>query len=103
MIQVLLKVLGMFCGLGGQYVMPFITPLINPAGWSSLVLCVFLPIYFSKESVINSKKKDDGSLEKNSGIAFGFAFLIYYTICVILLCSMYKAICKVNEYNPYGY
>lgn len=102
MIQIILKVLGLFCGLGGQFVMPFITPLLNPAGWSSLVLCVFLPIYYSSPNILNSKTKEDGSLEKNSGRSFGFAFLIYYAICIVILCSMYGAICKANQYNPYG-
>lgn len=102
MIQIILKVLGLFCGLGGQYVMPFITPLINPMGWSVLVLSVFLPIYFSKDNVLNSKPKDDGSLQRDSGRAFGFAFLIYYTFCVLVTCSLYGAACKVNQYNPYG-
>lgn len=100
MIQVILKALSAFCGLGGQYFMPIITPLINPFSWSCLVLCFFLPIYFSGDNPLNSVTKEDGSKERSGGRAFGFAFLIYYIICVALVCSLYGAACKVNEYNP---
>lgn len=101
MIQVILKAFSMFCGFGGSYVAPFLIPLINPSCWVVLVLCVFLPIYFSTDSVLNSDTQPDGSKKKNGGKAFVFAFLFYYVILLILGCSSMQAACKVNDsVNP---
>lgn len=98
MIQLILKGVSMFCGAGGKFWAPFLIQLVNPSSWSILVLCVFLPIYFSKLSVLNS---EDGK-EKKIGRTFGIAFGIYYAIMVIILCSIMQSVCKVNDsYNPY--
>ena len=99
MIQVILKVLKVFCGLGGQFVMPFIAPLINPSGWTVLTLCVFLPILFAGDPK-QQWNSEDGK-DRNAGIAFRNAFFIYYGICILCLCSLYQTICKVNDsVNP---
>lgn len=101
MIQVILKAFAMFCGFGGATFAPFLIPLINPSCWVVLVLCVFLPIYFSQDSFLNTDTLPDGSKKKNGGKAFGFAFLFYYVILLILGCSIMQATCKANDaFNP---
>ena len=93
----------MFCSAGGPYIAPLLIPLLNPSSWSVLVLCVFLPILYSADSELNSDTDEKGNKTKNSGKAFGYAFLIYYVICVLLMCSVMQGICKVsNKYNPSG-
>ncbi len=94
MAQVLLKAFQIFCGIGGQYIGPFLMPLINPFNWSILVLSVFLPIYLSPPNVLNYDYEKN---EKNSGKAFGLAFLIYYIISVILFCIFYRVMCAVSD------
>lgn len=102
MIQVILKAFSLFCGLGGANVAPFLVPLINPSSWVVLVLCVFLPIYFSQDSVLNTDTLPDGSRKKNGGKAFGFAFLFYYVILVSIGCSLMQTACKANNaLNPF--
>lgn len=98
MIQIILKMISMFCRFGGPFVAPIIMPLINPLSWTTLTLCVFLPIYFSNVNQLNS---EDGK-EKNSTTAFKFAFIIHYAICVLCLCSVMQSVCSANnKYNPY--
>jgi hypothetical protein len=97
MIQLILKGVTMFCGAGGQIWAPFVMQLVNPFSWSVLVLCVFLPIYFSNPSVLNSADGKKKQIDRTFGIAFG----IYYVIMVIILCSVMQSACKVNDsYNP---
>jgi hypothetical protein len=92
----------MFCSFGGEWIAPFLIPLINPICWVVLVLCVFLPIYFSRDSVLNTDTQVDGSKKRNAGKAFGFAFVFYYVILVILGCSIMQVACKANDsYNPF--
>jgi hypothetical protein len=93
----LLKTFTLFCSFGGSYIAPFLIPLLNPSCWVVLVLCVFLPIYFSPDSAINSDTQDDGTKKKNGGKAFGFAFLFYYIILVILACSIMQLSCQASK------
>lgn len=95
MIQLLIRIVKIFCAFGGPYIAPFIMPIIGPLCWITLVFCAFLPIYLSSPSILNS---DNG--EKSSGRAFLSAFLIHYTICVILLCMIMQATCGVSNYVP---
>lgn len=100
MIQILLKALSIFCKIGGKFVFMFLQPLISPFSWSTLVLSVFLPIYYSKNNFMNYDKETD---KKDSTKAFGYAFLIHYIICVIFLYFVFSAACKVSdEINPYS-
>ena len=99
MIQILIRATKIFCAFGGPNFAPFIMPIIGPMCWVTLVLCVFLPIYFSSPSFLNSNINSDNK-EKKAGRAFLSAFLIHYTICVILLCSIMQTTCKVSKYVP---
>lgn len=94
MAQVFLKAFQIFCGIGGQYIGPFLMPIINPFNWSILVLSVFLPIYLSPPNALNYDYEKN---EKNSTKAFGFSFLIYYIISVILFCLMYRVMCSIAD------
>ena len=98
MIQLILKAVSIFCRFGGPYVAPVIMPLINPFSWSTMLLCVFLPILFSKPNPLNSTDNEN----KSGGRAFGFAFLINYLICCIFLCIVMRFTCKASRrVNPF--
>ena len=98
MIQLILKAVSMFCRFGGPYVAPMYMPLINPLSWSTMLLCVFLPILLSKPNVLNSTDNEN----KSGGRAFGFAFLINYLSCCTFLCIVMHFACKVNrKVNPF--
>ncbi len=100
MIQIILKLLSLFCKIGGKWVFMFVQPLISPFSWSTLVLSVFLPIYYSKKNFMNY---DEESGKKDSTKAFGYSFLIHYIICVIFLYFVFTAACRVSdEINPYA-
>lgn len=92
MIQLVLKSLRIFCALGGSYVAPFLIPLLNPSSCSILVICFFLPIWYSSPSILNSY--DNKTVESNK--SFYSAFGIYYVIMVIVLCSLMQSICDAN-------
>lgn len=101
MIQLILKVFSWFCGLGGQYIAPFITPLLNPLCWSVLILSCFLPIYFSGQNFLNSSENEKGEKVSSGGRAFGFAFLIWYISAVSIVCVIMQYACSINErLNP---
>jgi len=90
------KVLTIFCKLGGPYVMPFIAPILAPIGWSILCCCCVSPLYWSMDpNIMNSTDKPDGGKEKSFMRSFSCGFLIYYPICVILLCIMARGICGI--------
>lgn len=98
MAQVILKGASLFCGLGGPYVAPFIAPLINPVGWSMLMLCCFLPILTMPVSFLNSTN----GIKQDSKRSFTSAFLIYYIICIILMFILLNMACNVNnQINPF--
>lgn len=98
MIQIIMKSMSMFCGGPLKYIAPLFMPLINPSSWSVLVICVIIPIYWSKVSTLNSDDGKEKSYKRTLGVAFG----IYYAIMIVLLCSIMQSICKVNDqYNPY--
>ena len=102
MIQFILKIFSMFCGIGGQYIAPFITPLINPSCWSVLILSCFLPIYFQSNNFLNSTTNEKGEKESSAGRAFGFAFSIWYLIAISIVCAIMQFACKVSDQvNPF--
>ena len=102
MIQLILEAFSVFCKFGGQFVMPFIFPLmqlIMPpqliCGWMILLLCFFTPIMTSNGGV-NTFSSSDGKT-RNGTRAFGFAFLFYYICMVITACCLYQVACKVQD------
>jgi hypothetical protein len=102
MIQLLLQIFSIFCKFGGQFVMPFIFPLmflIMPpqlfCGWIILLLCFFTPIMTSNGGV-NALGSYDGKT-RDSKRAFGFAFLLYYICMMLFGCCMYQVACKVQQ------
>lgn len=96
MIQLLIRLVKAFCAFGGPYVAPFIMPILGPICWITLVLCAFLPIYFSSNSFLNTDEKGN----KTAGRSFTSAFFIHYTICVVLLCCIMQATCRVSRRVP---
>lgn len=107
MIQALMALFKMFCGFGGQYLMPFLFPIFSLVvppqlvlGWIVLLICFFLPIMVSGENGINKLNSSDGQT-RNGGRAFGFAALFYYICMVIVTCSVYQVACKVAD-SPIG-
>jgi hypothetical protein len=107
MIQLVLKIVSLFCKLGGPYIAPLIIPiygLLVPLTlplfcslWSILCCSIFIPIQTSEPNVLNSK---DG--EKRFGRSLGFSLLIYYPIIVSCMCVIMQKACKVNNtINPF--
>ena len=107
MAQVILQGISMFCNFGGAYIAPLYVPIISLVNfgaipicllfWSILLLSIFTPIMVSPPNVLNS----DDNANINGGRAFGFSFLIYYVVTVLILCSIMQLTCKVsNTYNP---
>lgn len=100
MLQIILQLMSIFCKIGGKWFFMFIQPLISPFSWSTLTLSVFLPIFYAKKNFMNY---DEETGKKDSTKAFGYAFLIHYVICVILLFFLYTGACKVSDaINPYA-
>ena len=97
-----MKAVSIFCGLGGPYVAPILVPILGLLAipilplfsslWCTLVVCIFIPIYFSGVNVLNSGDNKEKDIKRT----FGFSFLIYYIICVSIMCSIMQAACKVS-------
>lgn len=107
MIQLILKIVSLFCNFGGPYVAPLIIPiygLLVPLTlplfcclWSILCCSIFIPLQRSDPNILNSK---DG--EKRFGRTFGFSFLIYYLLIVSSMCLLMQKACQVNDaINPF--
>lgn len=102
MLPIIMKAVSMFCGLGGPYVAPILIPIIGlliplpplfSSLWCTLVVSIFIPIYFSSVNVLNSGDNKDKDIKRT----FGFSFLIYYIICLSIMCSIMQAACKVSS------
>jgi hypothetical protein len=80
------------CGLGGQYVAPFIMPLINPGAWSSCLVLLLICSTCAPTTPINSG--DFKSTSRN-------VCIVHYISCVLVLCCVFGAVCKVDSAVPF--
>lgn len=98
-----ITVLQMFCDYGGPYIAPLYMPifgLINvmmfPVSlclWSILLLSIFTPVITAPPGILNS----DDNQTKNGGKAFGYSFLIYYIVMIIIYCIIMQLTCKAKD------
>jgi hypothetical protein len=116
MAQLVLKIVSLFCGLGGPSIAPFIVPIVALimicnipsafSAWTTLLVCCFTPIMMigskgTDGNNINVLNSSDGQT-RNGGKAFGFAFLLYYLCMVPTLCFVMGKACEVNAaINPF--
>lgn len=102
MLMAILKIISWFCFLGGPWIAPFIAPFVNIGALLSAFIPILLSIMFASDaSLLNSNLKEDGTREANWIKGSGFAFLIYYTICVIFMCIVMHITCNVSDQvNP---
>lgn len=96
-IMTVLKIISWFCFLGGPWIAPFIAPLINPAALISVFIPILLSIMYAPLNSLNSNNEKEADWGKGSG----YAFLIYYIICVIFMCIVMHMTCNVSDkVNP---
>ena len=74
-------------------ILPAIPGAIGPLNHFIFWLLIFLPIYFTE----NSLNVDD-SRTKSFGIAFRNAYLIYHALFVVIYGVAIFALCKANEF-----
>jgi len=91
MIQLILKIISIGCGIGGQYFAPFIMAALNIPGYllCFLPLCLLATFAFEPNFINSSNGKD-----KNTARTSMIVCSIYYVICVTLMCSLFQTVCR---------
>jgi hypothetical protein len=98
-----LEIFDIFCSYGGPYIAPLYMPIFGLLNvfflpmslslWCVLLLSIFTPIYTSSPGFLNSSDNTN----KDGGKAFGYSFLIYYIVMIIIFCSIMQISCKAKE------